>query len=456
MMQSELLIQPSWPNQSYFHSVLDQDVLNHEHSSLISSLYMNEFLDYDHMEGLDDVCSWLCDDDQKMESEIPTDKSTENSYIWSPTISMTSSESHDSEAMEMESETGIQNLLTAYAEAIGLQQRDLAEVIQKCISEKVNPNGQTLERLALNLFPCSENEKEYLKQESIRNFKTAFRGFYEIFPYGRFAHFTANSAILEAVPNHVDSVQIVDFDMGEGSQWPVVIQVMAQRRKSLTITSVKLEDDNSGLFEETKMHLLNYAGSFGLNLKVEEKELGQIVNRNEFMAFNCMLGLPHMGRTRRRTQVMDFLKVAKQLLVKTQGIITFGDGEYSERMENSPNYPSFFDGNLSHYKALYESMEWGFPSYLNEGRIAMETLFIAPFISSTSWLQKWKEGRENMFSQNDLGLKGRKMSRESWSEVRELVKEGESPYGIRVEGGNENEMVLEWKGIPLVRVSAWM
>ncbi|XP_023758269.1 protein NODULATION SIGNALING PATHWAY 2 [Lactuca sativa] len=405
------------------------------------------------MESFDDVFRWLCDDDdQQMESEIPTDKSTENS----PTLSITSSESFDSEAMEMESKTGIQNLLMAYAEAMGLQQRKLAEVIQKCISEKVNPNGQTLERLALNLFPCSENEKEYLKQESIRNFKAAFRGFYEIFPYGRFAHFTANSAILEAVPNHVDSVHIVDFDMGEGSQWPVVIQVMAQRRKSLTITSVKLEDDNSGLFEETKMHLLNYAGSFGLNLKVEEKELGQIVNRNEFMAFNCMVGIPHMGRTRRRTQVMEFLKVAKQLLVKTQGIITFGDGEYSDRMENYPTYPSFFDGNLSHYKALYESMELGFPSYLTEGRVAMETLFIAPFISSMSWLQKWEEGRENLFSQNDLGLKGRRVSMESWNEVRELVKEGESMYKVRVEGGNENEMVLEWNGIPLVRVSVWM
>ncbi|CAI9301566.1 unnamed protein product [Lactuca saligna] len=445
-MQSQLLLHPSWPNHSYFHSIP-------QHTSRIPSFSNNDFLGYDHMESFDDVFRWLCDDDdQQMESEIPTDKPTGNS----PTLSMTSSESFDSEAMEMESETGIQNLLMAYAEAMGLQQRDLAEVIQKCISDKVNPNGQTLERLALNLFPCSENEKEYLKQESIRNFKAAFRGFYEIFPYGRFAHFTANSAILEAVPNHVDSVQIVDFDMGEGSQWPVVIQVMAQRRKSLTITSVKLEDDNSGLFEETKMHLLNYAGSFGLNLKVEEKELGQIVNGNEFMAFNCMVGIPHMGRTRRRSQVMEFLKVAKQLLVKTQGIVTFGDGEYSDRMENYPTYPSFFDGNLSHYKALYESMELGFPSYLTEGRVAMETLFIAPFISSMSWLQKWEERREEIVSQNDLGLKGRKMSMESWNEVRELVKEGESMYKVRVEGGNENEMVLEWNGIPLVRVSSWM
>ncbi|KAI3750537.1 hypothetical protein L2E82_21178 [Cichorium intybus] len=426
-------------------------IQNHDHSSLVPSLSNDDILNYDHMEGFDDVCRWFCDDDQQMESEIPT----ENSNVWSPTLSMISSESRDSEAMEMESQRGIQDLLTAYSEAMGLEQRELAKVIQKCITEKASPNGPALERLALNLFRCAGNENEYLKQESMRNLKTAFRGLYEIFPYGRFAHFTANSAILEAVPPHVDSVHIVDFDMGEGSQWPVVIQVMAQTRKSLTITSVKLEDDDSR-FEETRWHLLNHARSFGVDLKVEERELGQIVNGNAFMVFNCMVGLPHMGRTRRRGQVMEFMKVAKGQLAKSEGIITFGDGEDSHKMENYASYPLFFDGKLSRYKALYESMEWGFPSYLNEGRIAMETLFVAPFVSSISWLQKWEEGREHMFSQNALGLKGRKMSRESWNEGRELVKEGESPYKIRVEGGNGNEMVLEWNGAPLVRVSVWM
>ena len=251
-MQSELLIQSSWPTHSYFHSI----------PSPIPSFSNNDFIGYDQMESFDDVCKWLCDDDLQMEteSEIPIG----NSYDWSPTLSITSSESHDSESMETEPQTGIHDLLTAYAEAIGLHQIELAEVIQTCICEKSTPNGSALERLALNLFPCAENGKEYLKQESMRNFKPAFRGFYEIFPYGRFAHFTTNSTILEAIPTHVDSVHVVDFDMGEGSQWAVVIQAMAQRRKSLTITSVKLEDDNNNnnsSFEETKSHLLNYARS---------------------------------------------------------------------------------------------------------------------------------------------------------------------------------------------------
>ncbi|KAI3677654.1 hypothetical protein L6452_36920 [Arctium lappa] len=491
MMQSELLLQNSWPTQSYFHSNLDHygpnmgfyESEHHEfHSpinstpenSLISSesyvpilsdgcveyplLGYNQMLDDDSQTimALDDVCRWLYDDDQGIQ-EIQSERSIEGDDGWSPDLSMKSSD------MELESETGLPNLLKAYADAMAMEQRELAKVIMRCISEKVNAIGPALERIAFNLFQCAENQREdYLKQESVRNFKTAFRAFYDIFPYGRFAHFTANSAILEAVPSYVESVHIVDFDMGEGTQWPMVIEAISQQRKSLTITSVKLEEHDSG-FEETKWQLSNYARSVGLNLKVEKVELAQLVKvverpklGREFLAFNCMIGLPHMRRTRRRTQALDFLKLAKGILAKTEGIITLGDGEDGERMEICSNYTSFFDGNLAHYKALYESLEWGFPSYLTEARIAMETLFVAPSISSLSWFQKWEEGREEVVSRKDLGLKGRSMSRESLNEARELVKEEESPYGIRIEGDNGNEMVLEWRGTRLVKVSAWV
>ncbi|KAJ9545236.1 hypothetical protein OSB04_024943 [Centaurea solstitialis] len=489
MMQSELLHHTSWPTQSFFQSNLDHYVPNmgfyesehHEFPSPINSTPDNSLitsdsyvpglsdgyveyplLGYDQIDSqdimaLDDVCRWLCDDDQGIQ-EIQSEKSIEGDGIWSPALSMKSSD------VELESETGLPNLLKAYADAMAMEQRELAKVIARCIGEKVNPIGPALERIAFNLFQHAENQgEEYLKQESMKNFKTAFRAFYDIFPYGRFAHFAANSAILEAIPSHAESIHIVDFDMGEGTQWPSVMEAIARQRKSLTITSVKLEDHDSG-FEETKWHLSNYARSMGLDLNVENVELAELVKvverpkfGREFLAFNCMIGFPHMGGPRTQATLASFLKLAKGLLAKTEGIITFGDGEDGERIENCSNYTSFFDGNLAHYKALYESLEWGFPSYLTEARIAIETLFVAPYVSSLSWFQKWEEGREEVVvSRKDIGLKGRSMSTESLNEARELVKEEESPYGIRIEGDNGNEMVLEWRGTPLVRVSAWV
>nr|GEX91112.1 hypothetical protein [Tanacetum cinerariifolium] len=424
------LLQSSWPSHSHFYSNVDRydtktelctSDYHHEYSSSsVSSVDLPMLSnDYDHGHyGLDHGV-------------------------------------HDDHAMEIDTQTRIENLLMAYADAMGMEHEELAKVIAKCISEKANPNGSPLERIVFNLLQRQEHQEEaYLKHESLRNFVPAFRAFYSIFPYGRFAHFTACSAIIEAVPCHVDVVHIVDFDICEGAQWPLVIEAVARIKKSLIITSIKLDQDQDSQFQETKRNLSNFARVVGLNLKVQEiglREMEERASRSEFTAFNCMVGLPHMGRTRNRAQVMDFLKLAKGVLAKTEGIITFGAGE-RERITNDSDYTPFFNKVLAHYQALYESMEWGFPSYLNEARIAMETLFLAPFVSSSSWFQTWEEQRENMVFD---GLKGERMSMESWNEAKELVKEGETPYKIGIEGRNGNEMVLKWKDIPLVRVYAW-
>nr|XP_043638477.1 protein NODULATION SIGNALING PATHWAY 2-like [Erigeron canadensis] len=478
MMQSEVLVQTTWPFHSCFDTDLDHyesdhheslsSISNSPESSLITSeSYGNveyPVLGYDQMQhlspadndsqnimDLDDVCRWLCEEDQDKE-EI---QSNDVSDCVLPEEQSPMEEPYD----VMEPEMGLQNLLKAYAEAMAVGQTELAQVIIRCTSERINPIGSAFERIAFNMFQCAENQEEYLQQESTRNFKSAFRAFYEIFPYGRFAHFTANSAILEAIPTHVESIHIVDFDLGKGSQWPTFIEAVARMKKSLIITNIKLDQDKSSQFEQTKRLLGSFARNCGLNLEVQEMEFAQIESEmkgREFVAFNCIVDLPHMGKTSKRSQVMDFLKVAKGLLVKNKGIVTFADGDECGRVINSSDFSSYFNKNLIHYKALYESMEWGFPSNLTEAMMTLETLFVAPFISSKSWLQQWDKERQNMVFHMGLGLKGRPMSRESFNEARQLVKDAESPYGIKIEGDNGNEMVLSWNGTSLVRVCSWM
>ncbi|KAJ9672624.1 hypothetical protein PVL29_026020 [Vitis rotundifolia] len=53
-----------------------------------------------------------------------------------------------------------------------------------------------------------------------------YHHFYEACPYLKFAHFTANQAILEAFDGH-NCVHVVDFNLMHGLQWPALIQALA-------------------------------------------------------------------------------------------------------------------------------------------------------------------------------------------------------------------------------------
>ncbi|XP_051148410.1 DELLA protein GAI1-like [Andrographis paniculata] len=52
--------------------------------------------------------------------------------------------------------------------------------------------------------------------------------FYETCPYLKFAHFTANQAILEAFAGK-SQVHVIDFSMKQGMQWPALLQALALR-----------------------------------------------------------------------------------------------------------------------------------------------------------------------------------------------------------------------------------
>ncbi|XAR68776.1 hypothetical protein NMG60_11000140 [Bertholletia excelsa] len=517
MMQPELAQEALWPFYSVLNSPRDDvgacggefsfPFTNSGNSSGISSepFFSNEFLDYsllanelqvtspmernaDEMGGIEptpdfqfeDICRWLSEGEVEgsflpqlspgSEEVFTPCQSSEASTVFSPHACLIL----PVEGMEIDSNLSIQYLLKAYGEAMEMGQRELADVIAQRITEKVNPVGEPLERLAFNLFQSTGKQADYLKQESGKNFEAAFKAFYKIFPYGKFAHFSANSAIFEAMPETAETIHIVDFDMREGVQWAPLIEAIASRHKELRLTSIKSGEDCSGdslywSFEETKSRLCNHARSFGLNLRVEEMGIEDLATEimkmrrrdggKEFWAFNCMVELPHMGLGRSRGQLMEFLRVAKEFsgntATNTGGIITIGDGDASKTMRGCYEYGLFFDDHLNRYQALYESMEWNFPGCFAEGRIAMESLFVAPSVSSISWLQKWEELREGYDHYVGIGLKGVRISGENLMEAKEMVKEEESQYVVRVEGKYLNEMILEWRGTPLVRVSTW-
>ncbi|KAM3325809.1 hypothetical protein P3S67_000934 [Capsicum chacoense] len=128
----------------------------------------------------------------------------------------------------MDIQMSLHHLLAAYGEAMDNGHKELVEVIIRSIKGKINP-------------------------------------------FGKFAHFAVNSAIIKVVPNDAQTIHIVDFDMGQGIQWTPIIKAMGKRIKALRFTSIKKTEEESTSdqwrFEKTKKRLVDYTNLFGLRLQ---------------------------------------------------------------------------------------------------------------------------------------------------------------------------------------------
>ncbi|CAO1948187.1 unnamed protein product [Urochloa humidicola] len=82
--------------------------------------------------------------------------------------------------------------------------------------------------LSRRLFPPTPSPPPPAASDAAADHAFLYHRFYEAGPYLKFAHFTANQAILEAVQgcNHV---HIIDFSLMQGLQWPALIQALALR-----------------------------------------------------------------------------------------------------------------------------------------------------------------------------------------------------------------------------------
>ena len=481
-IDEETLELPSLMELEFFDSLLSPQICNiqeHEyHEESEGSFPSQNFPD-----NLEGYSSNPIGDNCKMAASVTYDNSPSQNTLydaWSPTVSMKSDFSSiqqslilPQENMEIENQVSLPHLMEAHGEALEKGQKALAEVNLKCISQKVTtPIGDSLETLAFYLAQEVTNHGDYLKGEAYKNFQAAFKVFYQGNLVAKIAHFSAISSILEAAMLvDCDEIHIIDYCFGNGIQWPFLLDTVSKMNKRLKLTSIKWSDENSECvwnFEDTKRELYEYAKSCGLILKVEEKELEELISeikimnkrggKKEFLAFNLMTGLPHMGMVRsRRKHAYEFLKVAEDLIKNygSTGIITFGDGDAFEKLKNSLNFMSFFEGNLVHYKALLESIESQFSEKFSEARIACEVLFVAPCISSLDWLQTWEEMKSDGYVKDEISLEGGRLSKNVLLEVREMLRGNDNSYQARIEGENENELVLEWKGTQILRFSIW-
>ncbi|KAI4368911.1 hypothetical protein MLD38_017414 [Melastoma candidum] len=492
-VEAEFLLHPHLHhNHHLYYSPASRDFPSPSSSSSLDDALLlplplpilpSDVLPFPDVDMIADVCDWLTDDSHLSPplsfgecSDRRPDSSPisyESGYSGGSTAQNPSSLVFPGEAGEFDGRSAVFHLIRAYGEAKASEQEVLARVILMRLRDGSSPAGNPHERMAYHFVMASGDGRWddhcHLVRGSLENFAEALCAFYQTIPVGKFTHLAANSAILNAIPEDTHVIHIVDFEVEEGIQWPLLIHEMACRgQRFLRLTSTRWGDrQDSDLsrerFRETESRLCKLASSLGVKLTMEEvgteslvAELRKRSRTGEFLAFNCMVGLPHMrsGSSLAASCAAEFLRAAKDsidVLGGNTGIIVLGDSMGLEE-ESSKGYVSFLESKLVQTQTLFEAMEFHFPENLGEARIAMECLFLGPSSASRFGFREWEEISRASEEIAHMGLRPRAMSETQSTEAKQVVGEGESPYWVRA---GENEMSLNYLGTRLARVSCW-
>ncbi|XP_027362958.1 protein SCARECROW-like [Abrus precatorius] len=99
-----------------------------------------------------------------------------------------------------------------------------------------------------------------------KSIHSAFQVFNNVSPFIKFAHFTSNQAILEAV-SHCESIHIIDLDIMQGLQWPAFFHILATRMEGPPQVTMTGMGTSMELLVETGKQLSNFARRLGMSLK---------------------------------------------------------------------------------------------------------------------------------------------------------------------------------------------
>nr|UHT46061.1 SLR1-like DELLA protein [Phoenix dactylifera] len=166
-------------------------------------------------------------------------------------------------------EAGIRLVHTLMACAEAVQQENLkaADVLVKQISMLAASQGGAMRKVAGYFAEALARRIYRVHPQQDCSLDSAFSDilemhFYESCPYLKFAHFTANQAILEAFAG-CRRVHVIDFGMKQGMQWPALMQALALRPggpPSLRLTGIgPPQTDNTDALQQVGWKLAQLA-----------------------------------------------------------------------------------------------------------------------------------------------------------------------------------------------------
>ncbi|KAK8512722.1 hypothetical protein V6N13_090521 [Hibiscus sabdariffa] len=286
--------------------------------------------------------------------------------------------------------------------------------------------------------------------------------FYETCPYLKFAHFTANQAILEAFEGK-ERVHVIDFSMNQGMQWPALMQALALRPggpPAFRLTGIgPPSHDNSDHLQEVGWKLAQLAET----IHVEFEYRGFVANsladldasmldlrpsEVEAVAVNSVFELHKL--LARPGAIDKVFSVMKQMKPEIVTVVE------QEANHNGPVFLDRFTESLHYYSTLFDSLEGSVSSqdkvmsevYLGKQICNVVACEGADRTERHESLTQWRNRLDSAgFSPVHLGSNAFKQA----GMLLALFAGGDG-YGVEENNGC---LMLGWHNRPLITTSAW-
>ncbi|PHT30960.1 DELLA protein GAI [Capsicum baccatum] len=375
-------------------------------------------------------------------------------------------------------ETGVRlvHTLMACAEAVQQENFNLADALVRHIGVlAVSQSGamrkvatyfaEALARRIYKIHPQDSIESSYNDVLQMH--------FYETCPYLKFAHFTANQAILEAFTN-CNKVHVVDFSLKQGMQWPALMQALALRPggpPAFRLTGIgPPQPDNTDTLQQVGWKLAQLADTIGVEFEfrgfvansladLDASMLDIRPSETEAVAVNSVFELHRL--LARQGAIEKVLDSIRQMNPK---IVTLVEQEANH---NAGVFIDRFNEALHYYSTMFDSLESSSSSHngITQSPVTNQDLLMSEiYLGRQICNVVAYEGSDRVERHESLGQWRARLSSAGFDPVHlgsnafkqasMLLALFAGGDGYRVDE-NDGCLMLGWHTRPLIATSAW-
>ncbi|KAF8769629.1 hypothetical protein HU200_006224 [Digitaria exilis] len=310
---------------------------------------------------------------------------------------------------------------------------------------------------------------------------TAYLAYNQIAPFLRFAHLTANQAILDATSSGGARrrLHIVDLDAAHGVQWPPLLQAIAALADPPPEVRITGAGPNLDVLLRTGDRLTSFATSLNLPFRFHPLVLpstshfaavpaaypaaGLELHPDETLAVNCVLFLHKLGGG--DGEVAAFLSWVKSMnptvvtLAEKEATTSIGTGARDDKSPEEDNLHRRVAEAMEYYAAVFDALEATVPPGSGE-RLAVEREVLGKEIDDAVVGRGGGAGRAGRGFESwaaaarAAGLSPRPLSAFAVAQARLLLRLHYPSEGYVAEEAR-GACFLGWQTWPLMSVSSW-